>query len=181
VRELFLSSFTDLKFELDVDARSKTTAPIIKQAKEMDVVEDVRVEPAAADSKGKKDKHDSSRTRSGSRPRSGREKEDQTSPKKVMFGQSTTTGGDSIGAKASNKSKGAVRRFSTSSFSDGPIKSSDDVSRSQPASSRKLKFVSRRNSITNDIPGNDVDSCENATTGLASTRSRRSSTSKTAV
>jgi hypothetical protein len=171
-----------LKFDNNVDwgAKSETKEPIINQAKEIAVVEDVWIEPSA-DSKGKNDKHDSSRRRSGSRPRSSREKECDTALKKDtkkkqdMFGDSTTTGADSIRAKANKKSKGAVRHFSTSSFKDGTISSNDDVSRRQPASSKKIRFLSR-NSITNDMPDNDNDSCENAAITLASARSRRTST-----
>jgi hypothetical protein len=65
-----------------------------------------------------------------------------------------------------------MRSSTSSSTRDGPIKSSDDVSRSQTASIiRKLKFVSRKRITTNDIPGNDVNYCENAATALASTQS----------
>ena len=97
-----------------------------------------------------------------------------------MFEYRTTIGAASIPAKTSKKSKGAVRRSSTSSFKNGGINSSDDVSRSQPAvSSRKIKFVSRKNSIANDMPDNDSDSCENADITLASARSRRIASSKT--
>ena len=182
-------SLSNLRIEWDVnwDARSgRAKESISSQAKEIAVVEDVWVEPSV-DSKGKKDKHDSSRTRSGSRPRSGREKDGETASKKGttkqqdMFGDSTTTGADSsirANSKASKKSKGAVRRSSISSSRNAAINSTDDISRSQSASPIKLKFMSR-NSIANDMPGNNSDSCENAATTLASPRSRQSSTSKT--
>jgi hypothetical protein len=71
---------------------------------------------------------------------------------------------DSISAKASKKSNGAVLgRSSTSSAKDATINSNYDVSRSQPATHRKIKFLSR-NSMANGMDDNDIDSCENTAT-----------------
>ena len=108
-------------------------------------------------SKGKKDK------RSGSRPRSGREKEGETPPKKDTTKQhnmpgdiNTTTGADSIVAKASKKSKGK------GSLKGGAINTNDDVSKSQhSASGRRISFMSRK-SVANNMPDGDDNSCENA-------------------
>jgi hypothetical protein len=135
-----------------------------------------------------KDPHDSPRTRSGSHQRSGREKEDETAPNKDTkkephntLGDSTiTTGAEDFiaAAKASNNKSKVAAVDSSPSFKDYVININDDVSRSKPAtSSRKLKFVSRRSSTSNDdVPDNDDDSCENT---VSSPRSRRISTTKT--
>jgi hypothetical protein len=93
--------------------------------------------------KGKKDKHDSSRSPSDSLPRYGRDKEDETKKQHNMSGDiNITTRADRylIDAKASKKSKGKVGS-------------------QQPAGRRKLKFISR--SVANDTPNSDSDSCEN--------------------
>jgi hypothetical protein len=187
---LFKSSNSmNLERDVDWDAISETKEPVINQTKSKEIaiaiVQDVWAEPST-DSKGMKDKHDSSRTRTGPCPRSGREKEDETASQKDTKKQPDMSGDhsiismevDSIRAKASKKSKGVVvGHSSTSSSRDPAINSNDDVARSQPATSRKIKFISR-NSMANDMPDNDADSSENAASTLASTRSRRSSTSK---
>jgi hypothetical protein len=172
-------SLSNVKSErgVDWDTINEKEEPLVSQSKvkekeiAMAIVQDGRVDPSA-DLKGKKNKHDSSRTRTGRpRPRSGREKEGETASQKDtnkqqdMLGDSIIwTEVDSISAKASKKSNGAVLgRSSTSSAKDATINSNYDVSRSQPATHRKIKFLSR-NSMANGMDDNDIDSCENTAT-----------------
>jgi hypothetical protein len=173
-----------LKFDKDADWGTKRAKkePIIvnqEQAKEVET---------SADSNGNKDKHDYSQTCSeDSRPRSGRDKEGETEPKKDtkkqpdMLGYRTTTGADYTRAtKTSKKSNETLMRSSSmSSCTDEAINTNDDVSRSQPASCRKIKFISRSSIANDETPDNARHSCDDVKSSLlASARYRRTSTKR---